>query len=317
MATLVLTAAGAAIGGPIGAAVGGVLGQAIDRNVLLAPRARQGPRLSDLKVQTSSYGTQIPKVFGTMRVAGCVIWATELIETRSTTRGGKGRAGATGYAYAASFAVALSARPIAAVGRIWAEGKLLRGAAGDWKTPTGFRLYHGGEEQRADPLIASLNPDAPACRGIAYAVFENLALADFGNRIPSLSFEVIGDPVPPSIGRVAHELGGGAVVGVGPGALVAGYAASGESVGVALDALATIAGAWWVPAGPALRLADVVGVPVAIDADAVVTELRRPIETVPARVTVSCYDPARDYHCLLYTSPSPRDKRQSRMPSSA
>ena len=26
---------------------------------------------------------------------------------------------------------------------------------------------------------------------------------------------------------------------------------------------------------------------------------------------------ARDIHCLLYTSPSPRDKRQSRMPSSA
>ena len=26
---------------------------------------------------------------------------------------------------------------------------------------------------------------------------------------------------------------------------------------------------------------------------------------------------ARVYHCLLYTSPSPRDKRQSRMPSSA
>ena len=26
---------------------------------------------------------------------------------------------------------------------------------------------------------------------------------------------------------------------------------------------------------------------------------------------------AHPYHCLLYTSPSPRDKRQSRMPSSA
>ena len=25
----------------------------------------------------------------------------------------------------------------------------------------------------------------------------------------------------------------------------------------------------------------------------------------------------KDMHCLLYTSPSPRDKRQSRMPSSA
>lgn len=82
MATLILTTVGGAIGGPVGAALGGVIGQAVDRNVLLTPRARQGPRLSDLKVQTSSYGTQIPKVFGTMRVAGCVIWATELIETR-------------------------------------------------------------------------------------------------------------------------------------------------------------------------------------------------------------------------------------------
>ena len=29
------------------------------------------------------------------------------------------------------------------------------------------------------------------------------------------------------------------------------------------------------------------------------------------------YRPTPDYICLLYTSPSPRDKRQSRMPSSA
>ena len=28
-------------------------------------------------------------------------------------------------------------------------------------------------------------------------------------------------------------------------------------------------------------------------------------------------EPKQDYGCLLYTSPSPRDKRQSRMPSSA
>ena len=28
-------------------------------------------------------------------------------------------------------------------------------------------------------------------------------------------------------------------------------------------------------------------------------------------------NPDMDYFCLLYTSPSPRDKRQSRMPSSA
>ena len=35
------------------------------------------------------------------------------------------------------------------------------------------------------------------------------------------------------------------------------------------------------------------------------------------RVLVMEYVQVRDKDCLLYTSPSPRDKRQSRMPSSA
>lgn len=69
MATLVLTAVGTALGGPIGGALGAMLGQSVDA-ALFAPKARQGPRLSDLKVQTSSYGDTIPQLFGTMRVAG-------------------------------------------------------------------------------------------------------------------------------------------------------------------------------------------------------------------------------------------------------
>ncbi|KTT68652.1 phage tail protein [Sphingomonas endophytica] len=295
MATLVLTVVGGAIGGPVGAAVGAAVGQAIDREVLFAPKGRQGPRLSDLKIQTSSYGAQIPKVFGTMRVAGCVIWATELIETRSTARGGKGRPSVTGYQYAASFAVALSARPIVGVGRIWAEGKLLRGAAGDWKTPALFRLYRGDERQVSDPLIASIEGHAPAHRGLAYAVFENLPLADFGNRIPALTFEVIGDGAPPAIGAVARELGAGAIVGAGPATALHGYAASGDSVAGALETLATVVGAWWVPSGDALRMVDAAGAALALDDDVAVTELRRPIETVPRQLGLSCYDPARDY----------------------
>lgn len=307
MATLVLTTVGGAIGGPVGAAIGGVLGQAVDRRVL-GPRVRQGPRLSDLKVQTSSYGTHVPKVFGTMRVAGCVIWSTELIETRATTRGGKGRPGTIGFSYAVSFAVALSARRIAGIGRIWAEGKLLRGAGGDWKVPTGFRWYAGGEEQEADPLIASLQPDAPAYRGIAYAVFENLPLGDFGNRIPSLSFEVIGDAAAPTIGAVATELGAGAVTGTGPAERLAGYAASGDSTAAALETLATIAGGWWSPTGGAVRLvAAASDPPRTIDADARVTERRQPIETVPRRVTVSCYDPARDHQIGVQQAQRPGD----------
>ena len=210
MATIVLTVAGSLIGGPVGGAIGGLLGSVVDREVLFKPKGREGPRLSELRVQTSSYGTQIPKIFGTMRVAGSVIWATDLVEHRSTQSGGKGRPSTTNYSYTASFAVALSARPILGIGRIWADGKLLRGAAGDFKARTGFRLHPGSEDQVPDPLIAAAEGIgmAPAHRGIAYAVFEDLELGDFGNRIPSLSFEVIADAGPQAAGAIARTLAG-------------------------------------------------------------------------------------------------------------
>lgn len=82
MATLVLQTVGTLVGGPIGGALGALIGSGIDAR-LLAPKGRQGPRLSDLKVQSSSYGSAIPKLFGTMRVAGTIVWASDLIETRS------------------------------------------------------------------------------------------------------------------------------------------------------------------------------------------------------------------------------------------
>ena len=201
MATLVLTTVGTLVGGPVGGAIGAVLGQAIDQR-LFAPKPRQGPRLGDLSVQTSSYGSAIPKIFGTMRVAGTMIWSSDLIERRATRGGGKGQPGTVEYSYAASFAVALSGRPVLEVRRIWADGKLLRGSAGDWKAKTGFRLYRGSEDQAPDPLIASAEGlgQAPAFQGIAYVVFEELDLTDFGNRIPSLTFELVADDGPVTVG---------------------------------------------------------------------------------------------------------------------
>ena len=129
MATLVLTAVGTAVGGPIGGAIGAILGQRADAEIF-KPKGRQGPRLGELAVQTSSYGTAIPQLFGSMRVAGTVIWATDLKEDRTSAGGGKGRPKTTNYSYSASFAVALSGRAIGGVSRIWADGKLLRGAGG-------------------------------------------------------------------------------------------------------------------------------------------------------------------------------------------
>ena len=299
MATLVLGAVGGALGGPIGAALGALAGNAIDHAVL-RPRAREGPRLTDLRVQTSSYGAPIPKVWGTMRVAGCVIWATDLHEHRDREGGGKGRPDTVRYSYTASFAVALSGRPVTGVGRIWADGKLIRGAAGDWKVATGFRLHPGDEDQPVDPLIAALEgAAAPAHRGIAYAVFEDLALADFGNRIPSLTFELIADPASVDAGVVIAAASGGAAVADGPLLPLPGFSAQG-SARETVALLAEAAGAWFAPETGRVAVRRVGGPPREISdagtgAGARRVRAVRPIETVPRVLTLAHYDPARDY----------------------
>ena len=131
MATLLLTAVGTAVGGPLGGALGALVGQQADR-ALFGGSSQEGPRLKELSVTTSSYGQPIARHFGRMRVAGTVIWATDLSES-SSTEGGKGKPKTTTYSYSANFAVALSSTPILDVGRVWADGNLLRGSSGDLK----------------------------------------------------------------------------------------------------------------------------------------------------------------------------------------
>lgn len=200
MATLLFTTLGTMIGGPLGGVIGALAGRQVD-GLVFRPGTREGPRLSELSASTSSYGLAIPRQFGRMRVAGQIIWAADLVEHRAKQGGGKGKPATTTYSYTASFAVALSSRPIRSVGRVWADGRLLRGAAGDLKTGGTFRLHTGEGDQPADPLIeAAEGADrCPAWRGLAYAVFEDLQLADFGNRIPALTFEVVADTATLSI----------------------------------------------------------------------------------------------------------------------
>lgn len=309
MATLILTAAGQALGGRIGGAIGAVLGQQVDQR-LFGPKARQGPRLGDLSVQTSSYGSQIPKLFGSMRVAGTVIWATDLREERSR-RGGKGQPKTVEYSYSANFAVVLSARAVRAIGRIWADGKLLRGAAGDFKTATEFRLYPGSQDQEPDPLISAVQGigAAPAYRGLAYAVFEDFQLGDYGNRIPSLTFEVEADAAPVGIGDIAAALAPGAVQ-AGETAFVAGYAASGDSVRGALETLADLEPLSLIDGGASLILSRPVGddpVPIAADetdchgagAGGKSEWARRSRDAIPGEATIAYYEPSRDYQSGL------------------
>lgn len=228
MATLILSAVGTAIGGPLGGTIGSLIGNQIDRAVLGGGR-REGPRLKELAVTTSSYGTPIPRHFGTVRAAGTIIWAIDLIES-SEESGGKGQPSVTSYSYSASFAVALASRPIRRLGRIWADGNLLRGAAGDLKVGGELRVYPGHGDQMPDPLIASdAGAACPAFRGTAYCVFEALQLADFGNRIPALTFEIVADDGAVTLAHLVEPLGNEVLVQASlPG--LAGYSDEGGSL---------------------------------------------------------------------------------------
>ena len=166
MASIILAAAGTAIGGSIGGAVlgvsaatiggavGSLAGAAIDSWLVasMAPTQKiAGQRLDTLQITSSTEGAVIPRVYGRMRIGGNIIWATDFREETETTRhggGGKGGGGGGGtevteYFYFASLAVALCEGPITGIGRIWADGKPM---SLDGVT---MRVHLGGEDQDA------------------------------------------------------------------------------------------------------------------------------------------------------------------------
>jgi len=203
MATFLLQAAGQAIGTAVGGPIGGIVGRiagaaagsVIDAAIIGGSPARStsGPRLGDLNGIASAEGAPIPRLYGRQRLGGQVIWATQFEEVVSTSKvsgGGKGLGGTsateTTFSYFANVAVALCEGPIAFVRRVWADGDLL-----DLAT-VAMRVHTGDEEQVPDPLIIAKDGAANACpyRGTAYVVFERLPLAEYGNRLPQLTFEV-------------------------------------------------------------------------------------------------------------------------------
>jgi len=329
MATLVLTAVGTAIGGPIGGAIGAIIGQQVDQNIVFEPKGREGPRLQELAVQTSSYGSQIPRLYGRMRVAGTVIWATDLKETRSREGGGKGRPSTTIYSYSACFAVALSSRRIKGIGRIWADGKIFRGAAADFKTETQFVFHPGGEDQSVDGLMASAEASGgtPAYRGLALAVFEDMDLTEYGNRIPSLTFEVIADDVAVTYADIIADISGQRIA-MPPGDAVIGFAAGGEDRQAALRSLTDIipssfasdSGAIDRIEAEARSYADAAST-VIIDGDfvraagnqAITPPARRTVSiaAVPRQYSIRYYDPARDYQSGIQSAFRPGGGRMS------
>lgn len=190
MAQVILSSVGGQIGGPIGQMIGSAVGAQIDRAAIqsLTPARQIGPRLDQLRVQGTSEGAPIPAAFGRVRVVGQIIWAARFRESRHEARAGKGGPRTVDYGYSLSFAVGLCEGPIDGIGRVWADGQPLDIGK------VAMRVHRGTEDQMPDSLIEAVEGVAPAHRGLAYVVFEDLSLEAFGNRVPQLAFEVFRRP---------------------------------------------------------------------------------------------------------------------------
>ena len=216
MATIVLSAVGAAVGASIGGgllglssvvigrAIGATLGRVVDERLLGAgSKPVETGKVERFRLTGASEGAPVAQIYGRTRVAGQVIWATRFQEHKTKSGGGKGispKPKTVEYSYTVSLAIALSEGEITRVGRIWADGKEI---APDEIT---MRVYPGTEEQMPDPKIEAVNGAglAPAYRGIAYVVLEDLDVTRFGNRVPQLNFEVFRPEQPGQAAEIAR-----------------------------------------------------------------------------------------------------------------
>jgi Putative phage tail protein/Hypothetical glycosyl hydrolase family 15 len=225
MATLVVVAAGA-LGASAGTAA--AIGTAVSVATTLAsigytvysalnqPTQRtEGPRLGDLSVQSSARGAPLPKVWGSMRIAGNLIDGKKYEIRTEEEVGGKGFMGGGGgvqvnYSYFADFAVSLcdagnSNKAITGVRQVWLNSKLWYTAADD-ASDTELeasddherygKLYLGTTSQLPDPTLEAIHGagNVPPYRRTAYIVFTRLPLLNFGNAIPNVSVEVCNTP---------------------------------------------------------------------------------------------------------------------------
>lgn len=198
-ATWYAVAASMASGAATGSAIGGLIDPPKGPTII-------GPRLSDLSQQNASYGASIPRIYGSAPVYGNIFWIenNSLKETvHKDNEGGKGGGGGSEvktFTYSATFALGLCRGEIAGIRRIWVSGKLIYDAgvtdvdaiAASNRSANGFTVYRGTEDQMPNPRMQSAlgAANTPAFRGLAYIVFEDFDLADYGNSLAGAQIKV-------------------------------------------------------------------------------------------------------------------------------
>lgn len=203
------TAIGAMIGGSLGSIVGNTLfPDKIDINHPAPPKPHES------RLQISTYGTPIPIVYGSSRLAGNIIYMSDVVETvdRSRHRQDGVRYYEMVKTYTSTFAIAFCEGPVEAIARIWVNGKIFC----DWRDPDGpyypagsyglgsgnldtsiarsetfFSVYFGTETQSADPTLSGLlgAAETPTYRGICYIVFIDFPVGEFSG-VPKIEIEI-------------------------------------------------------------------------------------------------------------------------------
>ena len=130
MASIILGTVGSLlgpVGGAIGAAVGGYLDRAFIFPALIPEQVIEGPRVNELQIQGSDEGQPANFIVGgEARVAGTIIWITDIQETQHTsTQGGKGGGGqkTRSYTYSVDMAIAIAMQDNITLRKILAEGR--------------------------------------------------------------------------------------------------------------------------------------------------------------------------------------------------
>lgn len=224
MAQLVIAAAGAAIGGFLapgavllgmsGAQLGWMAGSMLGSMVGGKQRS-SGPRLDELRVSGTEYGSGIAWVAGAPRVAGDLIWASDRREIATTETAGKGGGGSeyTSYTYEIDALYLLADQPDAICTRVWDNGKLIwtnlaladdasRIASEQTSKWRRITVYNGSDAQLPDPTYDAAALNAPAYTRRLTVFIEGLQLGGSGT-LPNLTFEVasVGDTNPDFVRR--------------------------------------------------------------------------------------------------------------------
>jgi hypothetical protein len=204
------TAAGMAIGGAIGGMVGAYFFPEGPKMKNVPP-----PEPGEGKVQISSYGAMIPKVWGSKRFAGNIFEMSEIKETRTVS---KHRMNGTRYYekgrfFTATMAIVFCEGPIDSILRIWVNNEVFvdfrdendpyyppvdgaitaanQSASEDLKNIY-YTAHYGTPDQMPDAsLEAYLGVgNVPGYRDLFYIVFKDFPLGRFG-AVPALEVEVV------------------------------------------------------------------------------------------------------------------------------